>query len=55
MQAPWYVYLIGILVALPTYILWAVGAYVLLKALIAWIFMPDATTRPPRKQISVRG
>lgn len=41
MQIPWYLYVIGILVALPCYFLWAIGAYGIVKAVLAWVFMPE--------------
>lgn len=44
MSTPLYVYAIGILVAVPIFILWGVGAYLLVKAIIAWIMMDPAGT-----------
>jgi len=49
MSAPLYVYGIGILVAIPIFFLWGVGAYLLLKAIAAWVMMdPAGTGQAPR-------
>lgn len=54
MHAPWYVYLFGILVAIPVYILWAVGAAVLGKFFFSWMTMPD-TPKPPSPKVAAKG
>jgi|GEM_PF-6120717 len=46
MQAPWYLYIVGLVVALPVFFLWGVGAYGVFRAVAAWLTMPEA----PRKQ-----
>lgn len=49
MSAPLYIYVIGILVAIPIFILWGVGAYLLIKAITAWIMMdPSGTGQAPK-------
>lgn len=40
MAAPWYVYVIGILCALPTYILIAALAVMLIRLFFEWMFPP---------------
>lgn len=54
MHAPWYVYLFGILVALPVYALWVAGAAALGKFFLTWMTMPDAP-KPPAPKVTVKG
>jgi hypothetical protein len=42
MAAPWYIYLIALLLALPVFALLAVFGYTLLRAVVAWVTEPDA-------------
>lgn len=54
MQIPWYMYLVGIIAALPVYILWAVGAYGIVRALVGWVVMPD-TPKSTTPKVSLKG
>lgn len=49
MDVPVWVTAISLLVALPAYALWAVGAYMLGKALYSWVFVVDAPPPKPAK------
>ncbi|MGE5672535.1 MAG: hypothetical protein ACM3XM_01435 [Mycobacterium leprae] len=40
MSIPWYIYIISFLVALPIYILLAIGLYGVVRAVLAWVFAP---------------
>lgn len=42
--APWYIYIIAIVVALPCFALWALGGFGLVRAVISWV-----TTEPTQK------
>lgn len=56
--APWYVYVIAVVVALPIFVLLAVAGLGLAKALLAWVFGPDPASVQPTattKGRSVRG
>jgi hypothetical protein len=44
-QAPWYVYIFAIVVALPCYALWALGGYGVIRAILSWV-----TTEPAQKR-----
>lgn len=55
LTAPWYIYLITIIIALPVYILWAVGAWGLLRALLSWIFVSEPSPPAPANRISRGG
>lgn len=55
MHAPWYVYLIAVLVALPCYILWAVGGYTLLRWFFSWLMGPEPPPPPSRPKAAARG
>lgn len=48
-------YVFGILVALPVYVLWAVGAYGIVRALISWMYMPDSPQPPKQKKATLGG
>lgn len=46
MDTPVWAYVVGILVAIPAYILWAVGAYMLIKVLLSWLFLDPSPSKP---------
>lgn len=46
MQAPWYIYLIGLILALPCFFLWAIGGWGLVKLLFSWVVGGEPPQRP---------
>lgn len=49
MEVPAWAILVSLLVALPAYILWAIGAYMFGKAIYSWVFVVDSPPPQPRK------
>lgn len=54
MAAPLWVLFIGLIVALPIYALWAVGAYMVYRAVMNWIVAPDPGRMPMSRQQAPR-
>lgn len=46
MGAPWYTYIIALVVGAPVFFLWIVGAYLAVKALMGWVSMPEMPVGP---------
>jgi hypothetical protein len=54
MHAPWYVYLIALTLALPIFILLAMGGWGLVKLLFSWVVGGEPPQRP-KGQIGAQG
>lgn len=52
MQAHPLVYLMALIVALPVYILWGTGLYIVYRALADWVFMPQPGKMPGQRSVA---